>query len=469
MQAKGLSVIGIFCLAACAGDQGLPGMTGPQGGSGEDGQSSLVNVSAEPAGASCANGGQRIEVGVDDDGDGTLDAAEVDSTTFVCNGGSGGAGASSLIRLNTEPAGTNCPEGGQRIDTGVDDDGDGTLDPGEVDSTSYVCTGADGVKSLVTVTPEPEGANCASGGQRIDVGIDDDGDSVLDAAEIDQTAYVCDGAPSDSVVPVTPPDPATVFNNPEQCYFYSNNLMSGLWHRNSNKIIVGHYSSNGYWSHPAGAGGYTSAPNIDTGVKYARMVHMPNTATVIHAGADQFPSAASTVFVGRIDRFTGALSGFAPAVWGDGFTGNCNLISSTQSQFLCWDGTVIRRYNTTEGSATLTPAGTVTLSQAPVGACGSFCFGGTFAWDGTYFYFGSGNSSSSRAYDVYNATGTFVATHTATGNGAIDSVYFDWSAGAYATHDGFGGRSGTANYLWSGGSQTDDSQCYRRSTVHTLP
>jgi hypothetical protein len=40
-------------------------------------------------------------------------------------------------------------------------------------------------------TPESPGANCASGGTRFQFGIDDDGDGTLEAAEVESTQYVC--------------------------------------------------------------------------------------------------------------------------------------------------------------------------------------------------------------------------------------------------------------------------------------
>src|SRR5690606_40646932 len=116
----------------------------------------------------------------------------IDSTACVCDGMMGGRGAEALVSLSDEPAGENCASGGTRIDAGLDDDGDGVLDPEEVDSTAYACSVA-GAVSLVSLTPEPPGPSCAGGGQRVDVGIDDDGDGVLAPEEIDATAYVCDG------------------------------------------------------------------------------------------------------------------------------------------------------------------------------------------------------------------------------------------------------------------------------------
>ena len=199
-------------VAACTGSSGLTGSAG---------ESTLVSVTAEPTGANCANGGQRIDTGVDTNGNGTLDSDEVTASTYVCNGtsgasgGSGGSGAdgsAALISVTAETAGANCASGGQRIDVGIDDNHNGTLDAGEIDSTMYVCNGADGANgtngtngsngsngsngtdgtsSLIKITAEPAGPNCGGGGQRIDVGIDDNHDGTLDSGEIDQTAYVC--------------------------------------------------------------------------------------------------------------------------------------------------------------------------------------------------------------------------------------------------------------------------------------
>ena len=42
---------------------------------------------------SCTYGGVKIEMGIDDDMNGTLDASEVDKTEYVCNGATGATGA----------------------------------------------------------------------------------------------------------------------------------------------------------------------------------------------------------------------------------------------------------------------------------------------------------------------------------------------------------------------------------------
>jgi len=54
------------------------------------------------------------------------------------------AAGDAIFRTAAEPPGANCPEGGTRLDIGTDADGDGRLDDGEVTDTLYVCDGADG-------------------------------------------------------------------------------------------------------------------------------------------------------------------------------------------------------------------------------------------------------------------------------------------------------------------------------------
>lgn len=161
---------------------------------GAAGINTLANVTAETAGANCATGGQKLETGLDADRDSVLDAGEVGTTRYVCNGAAGSNGLNSLIAVTTEAAGANCTAGGKKIDSGLDDDRDSVLDAGEIDSTSYVCNGvngSNGLNSLVLVTDEPAGANCTTGGSRIDAGLDDNSNNVLDAGEIDSTSYVC--------------------------------------------------------------------------------------------------------------------------------------------------------------------------------------------------------------------------------------------------------------------------------------
>jgi hypothetical protein len=173
---------------------------------GANGLKSLVATTSEPAGGNCATGGSRIDSGLDANANGVLDAAEISSTSYVCNGlngTNGGNGRNSLVKLSSEAAGANCVSGGTKIESGVDTDGSGMLDPAEVTSTSYVCngaagatgpTGASGLNSLVNQIPEAAGANCAAGGVKIESGVDTNGNSVLDGSEVTASTYVCNAA-----------------------------------------------------------------------------------------------------------------------------------------------------------------------------------------------------------------------------------------------------------------------------------
>ncbi len=188
---------------ACNGAPGEDGADGADGENGEDGpsgQSALITASEEPAGENCEHGGQRIDQGLDANADGVLDEDEVLASSYVCNGGDGATGAvggSALVAVVAEPAGTQCAVGGIAIRHGWDDDADGALDNTEIEGTSYVCNGTDGVSGsdgLVNVLSEAVGTNCATGGVRVDFGADDDDDGVLDTSEVEGTRYVCNGA-----------------------------------------------------------------------------------------------------------------------------------------------------------------------------------------------------------------------------------------------------------------------------------
>jgi hypothetical protein len=79
---------GINGVDGITGPQGLQGVPGTNGTNGQDGKNTLVNTSTEPAGANCANGGTKIEVGLDANDNGILDNSEVNGslTKYICNG-----------------------------------------------------------------------------------------------------------------------------------------------------------------------------------------------------------------------------------------------------------------------------------------------------------------------------------------------------------------------------------------------
>lgn len=178
---------------------------------GVDGNTSLTTVTTEPASNNCENGGIKIDSGVDINGDGTLDSNEITATAYVCNGVNGNNG---LIRTTNELAGDNCENGGIKIDSGIDSDANGTLDDTEITSTAYICNGIDGNNSLTKITNEASGNNCENGGVKIDSGVDTNGDGTLDDSEVTATAYVCNGIDgNNSLTKITSEDPGIECEN----------------------------------------------------------------------------------------------------------------------------------------------------------------------------------------------------------------------------------------------------------------
>ena len=465
-----------------------------------------ATVTPEPAGQNCAAGGVRVQAGSG-------------AATFVCNGVAGSPGDAGLpgesVSVTTEAAGTNCATGGVRVQVGsgmptyVCAGADGasptvTAEPAGVTCVAgglkvqvgtgtprYVCNGLGGdaglpgARSLVTLTTEFAGRNCEVGGVRLDTGVDTNGNGSLEPGEVTQTRYVCDGVGlGTGFVRTGTIDPATVFNTIERSYRY-NSCTNSIWNRQADVIVTGQScdavsgARNGYWAH-APAATYPANPNNDLSRPYSRLVQVPATDTVVFTVGANDPSSrgsgdssVANIRVGTISRTTGLISNVQNAVFSDGYTGSCPLLSSSRTQVLCFDGaTTIRFYRTTQGSPTLAATGTVSLPQnlpntarCPINA-GQWCMGGTFAYDGAYFYFAEfqgGNAN--RSYFVFTATGTLVGVQNATGLGNINGTYFDWSVGRYSTHDVFGVRVGGTEF----GSGPGAVHAFGPvSTAHTL-
>jgi hypothetical protein len=153
----------------------------------------LVRVDAEPDGMNCDAGGIAVHAGLDLDGSGALDDAEITTTDYVCNAGAGMGPGQPLVEVAAEPAGENCPDGGIQVTSGIDIDGNGMLEGEELLGTQYVCNGSSGVAGLVRIDEEPAGPNCADGGLAIGVGLDLDASGELEPGEVVSTSYVCHG------------------------------------------------------------------------------------------------------------------------------------------------------------------------------------------------------------------------------------------------------------------------------------
>ncbi len=95
-------------IQGATGATGAAGTNGSNGTNGTDGKNTLAKTTTEVVGANCANGGVKIEYGLDANSNGVLDAGEINSTLtkYVCNGAQGTPGSTSAWSL-TGNAGTN--------------------------------------------------------------------------------------------------------------------------------------------------------------------------------------------------------------------------------------------------------------------------------------------------------------------------------------------------------------------------
>jgi hypothetical protein len=168
--------------AVCAGAAGAPGAQGAQGAAGAQGVPGT-------AGADGTNGSN-----------GTPGMDGAPGTNGV-NGAAGANGKNAVANTIEVGPTEKCPAGGLLLEAGVDDDENGTLDEAEVDVSSLVCNGAQGAPgqaaappSRVTTTTLAVGdTDCQAGGIRVDLGVDTNGSGVLDSSEITETRFVCNG------------------------------------------------------------------------------------------------------------------------------------------------------------------------------------------------------------------------------------------------------------------------------------
>jgi len=178
---------------------------------GTDGKTSLIKTSDEPAGDNCPYGGIRIEAGIDENGNSTLDPNEVKDLRFFCNSTDGKDGEDGLdgtgCTVTDNQDGTKtitCGDdttvtisdganGADGEDCTVADNGDGTktITCGGTEITVSDGTdgadgndgnnGANGHNSIVVIEDAPAGT-CPNGGQKVTIGIDLNDNDLLDAA-----------------------------------------------------------------------------------------------------------------------------------------------------------------------------------------------------------------------------------------------------------------------------------------------
>ncbi|HNT27832.1 MAG TPA: hypothetical protein PKH10_06620 [bacterium] len=176
------------------------------------GKNSLVKLSEEPAGGACPQGGTKVESGLDLDGDGELDLDEVRNVQYFCRD------AGCTITDNGDGTKTIACDGDSSVTVKDGADGAGCAMTDNEDGTyTITCDGVsvivsdasgDGAHKTLIVLEEAPGDTCPNGGQKVTVGIDRDDDGTLDTDEVTSTRYLCNGADGhDSLTTIDPLTP----------------------------------------------------------------------------------------------------------------------------------------------------------------------------------------------------------------------------------------------------------------------
>ncbi|QDE72710.1 hypothetical protein BHS09_33515 [Myxococcus xanthus] len=146
----------------------------------------LTRLVPEPAGANCVHGGHFVRTGLDLNDNGVLDDGEVTVTQYACVTSIPGV----LMRVQDEPPGENCTEGGRVYRAGQDSNGNDELEDSEVTREVYGCASSEAVVTRVRAR-EPFVFPCGEHGAVVEAGQDQDGNGVLDDSEVRATSNLC--------------------------------------------------------------------------------------------------------------------------------------------------------------------------------------------------------------------------------------------------------------------------------------
>ena len=213
----------------CNGVNGISGTNGSNGTNGINGADgvgsidALLSLVSEASGINCTVGGSKVNVGLDLNRNQILDASEILSHTFICNGSNGLVGATGATGINgttgavgatgatgatgsagatgavgaTGAAGINGDVGttGAVGATGAAGTNGVVGTTGAVGATGATgSAGTNGLTTLLTITSELAGGNCLYGGAKTTSGPDTNSNQILDVSEIAFTKYICNGA-----------------------------------------------------------------------------------------------------------------------------------------------------------------------------------------------------------------------------------------------------------------------------------
>ncbi|PIB36203.1 hypothetical protein BFP72_12770 [Reichenbachiella sp. 5M10] len=180
-------------LSSCIEDSADPGV---------DGINTLIDMDAETSGSNCSNGGLKISIGQDMNGNQILETDEIQVVDYICHGNGGN---SSPLASKSTPlaAGEECSEGGTLVEIGNDINENGILDEEEIEGSFFLCHGTSGIDgsdgtngkhSMIAVSTEDPGDQCSTGGVKIETWIDENDNKTLDTNESSTVSYICNGS-----------------------------------------------------------------------------------------------------------------------------------------------------------------------------------------------------------------------------------------------------------------------------------
>jgi hypothetical protein len=194
-------------LTACVGAGGLSVACGSDESKDKPTGTPLLTATPLDPGDECFAGGQRVHAGFDRNGDAELQDSEVTDELVICNGipGSDGlAGKPGQDGEKGEPGQKGEPgdqgdpgEKGEPGEKGDKGDPGEKGEPGEKGDKGD--PGEKGTTALLKLTAVAPGPHCCAGGVRLETGLDLNGNGALDPSEVDasQTQHVCNPVPDD--------------------------------------------------------------------------------------------------------------------------------------------------------------------------------------------------------------------------------------------------------------------------------
>ena len=166
------------------------------GAQGQGGSSTNIQTTTfEGLQGNCSNGGIKVETLTDG-------VVQEDKTQYICNGtkgengqdGQDGQDGSSVLVSTSNEVGENCANGGIRVDTGLDVNNNGKLETGEINNSRYICNGQNGANgqngqdgatpTITTASFNGAQGTCENGGIEIQI--------TLNGMMSKQ--YICNGA-----------------------------------------------------------------------------------------------------------------------------------------------------------------------------------------------------------------------------------------------------------------------------------